>query len=42
MAEQLGLHQGLRDGGAVDGDDRRLFAGALLVQRPGYQFLAGA
>ncbi len=41
VAEQLGLQQGLGDGGAVDGDELAL-AAALLVNRAGEQFLAGA
>ena len=42
VAEQLALQQVLRDGGAVEGQERRLGAGAVLVDRPGHQLLAGA
>ena len=42
VAEQLALQQGLRDGGAVEGQERRLGPGAVLVDGAGDQFLAGA
>ena len=42
VAEQLGLHQRLGDGGAVDLDERPVLRGELLVQRLGDQLLAGA
>ena len=42
VAEQLALQQVLRDGGAVEGQERRLGARAVLVDRPGHQLLAGA
>ncbi len=42
VAEELGLEQGLGQGGAVDGDKRPLRARAPHVQRPGEELLAGA
>ncbi len=39
-AEQLGLEQGLGEGGAVDGDERLLRAGPLLVEHACEQTLA--
>ncbi len=41
MAEQLRLHQGLGEGGAVDGHVGALGAGAGLVDGPGHQLLPG-
>ena len=41
MAEKLGLYQGFRDGGAIDGYEWRILALALLVNCPGGKFLAG-
>ena len=42
VAEQLALQQGLGDGGAVDGQERRLGPGAVLVDGARDQLLAGA
>ena len=42
IAEQLGLEQVFGDRGAVDGDEFALGARALVVDRAGEQFLAGA
>ena len=42
VAEQLALQQVLRDGRAVEGQERRLGSGAVLVDGAGDQFLAGA
>ena len=42
VAEQLAFEQGLGDGGAVDGDEGRLGAVAVLVNGAGDEFLAGA
>src|SRR6516164_5835245 len=42
VAEQLALQQVLRDGGAVEGQERCPGAGAMLVDGAGDQFLAGA
>ncbi len=42
MAEQLAFDQVLRQGAAVDRHQRHLRPQALIVQRPGDQFLAGA
>ena len=42
VAEQLALQQGLRDGGAVDGQERPGGAAAVLVEGAGDQFLARA
>ena len=40
MAEELALEEVLRDGGAVDGDERLLVALAVGVDGPGNEFLA--
>ncbi len=42
VPEQLRLLQVLRDGGAVDGQERRLGAGPVLVNCAGDQLFAGA
>ena len=42
VAEQLGFEQRLRDGGAVDRDERPVAVGAGPVDGDGQQFLAGA
>ena len=42
MAEQLGLQQPLRNGGAIDGDQRSVFSHARSVNRLRQQILAGA
>src|SRR5262249_57572151 len=42
VAEELALQQALRDGGAVEGQERRLGPGAVLVDGAGDQLLAGA
>ena len=42
VAEQLAFQQVLRDGGAVEGQERCFAPGAVLVDGPGDQFLAGA
>ena len=42
VAEQLALQQVLGDGGAVDGQERRLGPQAVLVDGAGDQLLAGA
>ena len=42
VAEQLALQQVLRDGGAVEGQERSLSAGAVLVDGAGDKLLAGA
>ena len=42
MAEQLALQQGLGDGRAVEGQERRIGAGAVLVDGAGDELLAGA
>src|SRR5262245_27431804 len=42
VAEQLALQQRLRDGGAVQGQKRRLGPRAVLVDGPGHQLLARA
>ena len=42
MAEELALEEGLRDGGAVDGDERPLPAPPRLVDDPRGQLLARA
>ena len=39
VPEQLRLHQGLREGGAVEGHERAVGAGAGLVDGPGHQLL---
>ena len=41
VAEQFAFQQRFRDGGAVDRQERGLAAAAVLVDRPGHQFLAG-
>ncbi|MNT13414.1 hypothetical protein D3C72_1483840 [compost metagenome] len=41
MAEQLGLHQVLGDGGHVQGNERRRRTRAVAVQGVGHQLLAG-
>ena len=40
VAEQLALDEGVRDGPAVDGDERPILAGALVVDGPSRQLLA--
>ena len=42
MAEQFAFQEGLRDGGAIDGDERLGRALAVLVNGPRHEFLAGA
>src|SRR5574341_1474492 len=42
MAEQLGLEQSLRNGGAVDADERLARTGTGAMNRPGDDFLPGA
>ncbi len=42
VAEQFALEQGLRDGRAVDGDERFIGAGAMLIDRARDEFLARA
>ncbi len=42
VAEQLGLEQALRDGGAVDRHERPVLPGAEAVDSPRQDFLAGA
>ena len=42
VAEQFGFQQRLRKRAAIDGDERRLRAGAIFVDGAGDQFLAGA
>ena len=42
VAEQFAFQQGFRDGRAIDGDERRVGAVAVLVNGAGDQFLAGA
>src|SRR5439155_14327256 len=42
VAEDLALEQRLRDGGAVDGDERIAMTGRQLVERARRQLLAGA
>jgi hypothetical protein len=42
MAEEFGFHQSLGDGRAVDGDERPILTGTLIVNRLGNQILAGA
>jgi len=42
MAEQFTFKQCLRDGAAIDGDHGFVAAAAVIVNRPGNQFLAGA
>ena len=42
VPEKLALDEVLRNGGAIDADERRLRAGAFAVNRPRDQFLAGA
>lgn len=41
MAEQLGLHQGFREGPAVHRYEGTMAAGAEVVDMPCHQFLAG-
>ena len=42
VAEQFAFQQGFGDGGAVDGDEGRFGAVAVLVDGAGDEFLAGA
>src|SRR6476661_2367335 len=42
MAEQFGLQKILRDGTAVDWNQGLVSAVTIIVNRSGYQFLAGA
>lgn len=42
MTEELALQQGLRDGGAIQGDERAVRPGAVVVNDPGDQTFAGA
>ena len=42
MAEQFTFEQGLRYGGAVDGDEWRVGPVAVLVERSGHELFAGA
>ena len=42
VAEQLTLQQGVRQGGAVQADERRLGARAIVVNGLGQYFLAGS
>ena len=42
VAEQLALQQRLRDGGTVEGQERRLGPRAVLVDGAGHQLLARA
>ena len=42
VAEQRALDQFVRDGGEIDGDERRLAAARLAVHQPREQLLAGA
>ena len=42
MAEEFGLHQGLGNGRAVDGDEGLVLAAALIVDSLGDKILAGA
>ena len=42
VAEQLAFQQALRDGGAVDGQERPVGPAAVVVESAGDQFLAGA
>ena len=42
MAEQLGFHEGFRNGGAVDRDERLFLARAFVVNRFRNQVLAGS
>ena len=42
VAEQLALDERLRDGGAVDLDERAFVRGGVLVDRAGDELLAGA
>ena len=41
VAEQFAFQQRIRDGGAIDGDERFVGAEAVLINRAGNQFLAG-
>ena len=41
VAEQFAFQQRFRDGRAVDRQERGLAAAAVLIDRPGHQFLAG-
>ena len=42
MAEKLAFEQGLLQGGTVDGHERAVAAGAVVVDGTGHQLLAGA
>lgn len=42
MAEEFGFEEGFGNGSTIDGDERGLGAVAVLVERAGNQFLAGA
>ena len=42
VAEEFGFHQRLRNGRAVDGDERLFLAAALVVDRLGDEVFAGA
>src|SRR3970040_1846283 len=42
VSEQLALDERVRDGGAIDGDERTLPTGAVEMEGPGDEFLAGS
>ena len=42
IAEEFGFDQGVGDGAAIDGDEGLVARDAVVVDRPGEQFFAGA